>query len=218
MTISWSLTRERIADKALEKCQRTGIGRTVSADDRALCLEALDGLLKNLLWYGYSWPKTASGYTTLAFLSGAQTSALPSDYYTGAMLSYLDASGQEVNLPLVTQEQWKSITSKLTQATYPDRAFIDRFNVLWLYPVPSAGLSVRLYYQAVISDTAAGTAPDLDSPWYLGLAYGVAAEVGDEFGVSEQKIQRFEAKWREQRGLGIRNECPPGPDRIEVSD
>jgi hypothetical protein len=61
LTTSWTLTRERICDKALEKCQRLGVGRTVSADDRALCLEALDGILKNLHWYGYSWPKTVSG-------------------------------------------------------------------------------------------------------------------------------------------------------------
>lgn len=216
MSVTWSLTRERICDKALEKCKRLGVGRTVSGDDRALCLEALDGILKNLHWYGYSWPKTQSGSQALTINS--QTTTLPTDFYTGAMLTYTDASGNEIGLPFVTPEQWKSIVLKTTTATYPDRAHIDNFNVLWVYPVPTAALAAKLYYQKVISDSVASTKPDVDSPWLLGLAYGVAAEVGDEFGVDEKKLARFEAKWREQRALGIMNESPPGPDRIEVSD
>lgn len=216
MTVTWSLTRERICDKALEKCGRLGVGRTVSADDRNLCLEALDGLLKNLHWYGFSWPKTVSGSTSLSV--STQTTSLPSDFYTGAMLTYVDTSGNEIGVPLVTPEHWKSLTLKTTAGTYPDRAYIDNFNVLWVYPVPTAALTMKLYYQKVISDSVASTKPDLDSPWYLALAYGVAAEIGDEFGVDPKKLARFEVKWREQRTLGIMNETPPGPDRIEVSD
>src|SRR3979490_180705 len=96
MTVSWTLTRERLADKALQKCQRLGVGEAASADDRSLCLEALDGILKNLLWRGFSWPKTVSGSTPLTFLTGAQTQQLPADFYTGAQLKYVDPSGNEV--------------------------------------------------------------------------------------------------------------------------
>jgi hypothetical protein len=218
LTISWTLTRERICDKALEKCQRLGVGRTVSGDDRALCLEALDSILKNLHWHGYSWPKTLSSSTTLSFTTGLTSQALPQDFYTGAMLNYVDASGNEVPVPPTTPEEWKSIVLKSTRAAYPTQFYIDNFNTLWLYPVPSAALSLKLYYQKVISDSVASSSVDLDSPWLLGLAYGVAAEVGDEFGVDPKKIARFEAKWAIQRDLGIRNEAPPGPDRMQVSD
>lgn len=218
MTTSWTLTRERICDKALEKCQRLGVGRAVSADDRALCLEALDGILKNLMWYGLSWPKTTSGATTLAIGAGTQTTSLPTDYYTGAMLKYVDASGQEQPLRVATTEEWDAIQLKSTQQPYPDRCYIDNFNVVWFYPVPSISLAVNLYYQKVIDDTVAGQAPDLDSPWLIGLPYGVAAEVGDEFGVKPDRLARFEAKWAVHRDRGIRNEAPPGPDRVQVSD
>lgn len=214
----WTLTRERICDKALEKCQRLGVGRTVNADDRNLCLEALDSVLKNLLWHGYSWPKTVSAFTPLAFTAALTFKAMPTDYYGGATLKYVDTSGNEVPILTYSTEQWRAITLKTTQAQYPYGGYIDNFNVLWLYPVPSAALTINVYYNKTILDSVASSSVDLDSPWLLGLIYGVAAEIGDELGVDEKKIARFEMKWREQRALGIMNETSPGPDRITVSD
>jgi hypothetical protein len=123
-----------------------------------------------------------------------------------------------VPLPPSSTEQWNSIVLKSTQAAYPIQFYIDNFNVLWLYPVPSAALSLKLYYQKVISDSAASSSVDLDSPWLIGLPYGVAAEVGDEFGVDPKRLARFEAKWALHRDRGIRNEASPGPDRMQVSD
>lgn len=220
MTITWSLTREQIADRALQKCQRLGVGEAANADDRSLCLTALDAVLKNLLWRGYSWPKTASSSTPLSFLAGAQTKQLPADFYTGEALYYVDPSGNEVApvLGRQTAEQWRSIPLKSTQAQFPDRFYIDNFNVLWLYPIPNAALTLNLYYQKVISDSVGGAVVDLDSPWMLGLAYGVAAEVGHEFGVPPPRIQVFAANWERQLNLGVMNEAPPGPDRMTVSD
>lgn len=214
---NWSLTRERICDKALEKCGRLGIGRPVNNDDRNLSLEALDSVLKNLLWYGLSWPKTASGVTTLAFTAGLASLALPADYYSDAMVNYI-AVTKEIGLRLIGLEEWKRIPDKTVQATYPRIGYIDNFNVLHLSPVPSAALNLDLYYQQVILNSVAGASVDLDSPWLLGLVYGVAAEIGDEFGIDPKKIARFEAKWAQQRTLGIMNECPPGPDRVTVAD
>lgn len=217
-TVDWSLTRERICDKALEKCGRLGVGESVASEDRNLCLEALDSILKNLLWRGYSWPKTLSSHTTLAFTTGLTFKALPQDFYTGAQIAYVDASGNEIPIPLVTTSEWNSIVLKSQQAQYPDRGYIDNFNVLWLWPVVNAALTINLYYQKVILDSVAQSSIDMDSPWMLGIVYGVAAEIGDEFGVSEKKLARFETKWREQMALGIMNEAPTGLDRITVSD
>src|SRR5262245_37578034 len=218
MSTTWSLTRERIADRALQKCLKLGVADgAASADDRALALEALDSVLKNLLWRGLRWPKTASASTPLSFLAGAQTKQLPQDFYNGTMLTYTNANGQEIPIPLVTAEQWKSIIVKSTTATYPDRAYIDNFHVLWLYPVITAALTVNLYYQKVISDSVGGAVVDLDSPWMLGLVFGVAAAIGDEFNISETRIARWEAKWEMQLNLGVMNECAPGPDRMTVS-
>lgn len=219
MTVTWNLTRERIADKALEKCLRKGIGRTTTADDRSLCLEALDSILKNLLWRGYSWPKTISAFSTLSLTSNLASITLPQDYYTGGRLNYVDASGNEVPLPLpITAEEWRLTPLKTTQASYPQKVYIDNFNVLWPYPRTNQTVTLNLYYQKVISDSAANANTDLDSPWIMGLVYGVAAEIGDEFNVDEKKMARFAMKWERQLQLGIMNEAPAGPDRVTVSD
>lgn len=218
-TVDWTLTRERICDKALEKCQRLGVGRTVSADDRNLCLEALDAILKNLLWRGYSWPKTASGSSTLSLTSGLASIAMPTDYYSDAHINYVDTSGNEVPLPPpVTREEYASIPLKTAQASYPQQVYIDNFNVLFPYPVTNQSVTLKVYYQKVIDDSVAQSSLSLDSPWILGLVYGVAAEVGDEFGVKAEKLARFEAKWERQLQFGVMNEVPPGPDRMTVSD
>lgn len=218
-TADWSLTRERICDKALEKCGRLGIGRTVNADDRNLCLEALDSILKNLLWYGYSWPKLASGSSPLVLTAGLASIALPTDFYSSEHINYVDTSGNEVPLPpAITREEWASIPLKTTQASYPQKVYIDNFHVLFPWPRTNQSVTLNVYYQKVILDSVASSAVDLDSPWILGLVYGVAAEIGDEFGVDPKKVARFEVKWREERALGIMNEAPPGPDRMTVSD
>lgn len=222
MSITWNLVRERICDKALEKCGVLGAGEQVSPDDRSLCLEALDGVLKNLLWYGYSWPKTVSSSTALSLLAGITNTILPADYYTGAKFFWVDntnpARPQEILLPIQTADQWRSITDKLAPATRPDRVYVDNFNVVWPWPVPNVNVTVNLYYQAVIADTVVNSNTPLDSPWMLGLVYGVAAEVGAEFNVPDSKLARFEAKWAEQRALGLMNEGAPLPDRVSVDD
>lgn len=217
-TVDWTLTRERLCDKALEKCSRLSPGEAVSPEDRNLCLEALDGILKNLLWRGYSFPKTLTSSATITFTSGVQSQALPQDFYTGESINYIDLSGNEVPLRKITSDGWRNIVLKSTQASFPDRYYIDNFNVLWIYPIQNQNLSGKLYYQRVILDSVAQSSIDLDSPWMIGIVYGIASEVGHEFGVNPQRIKMFEDKWELQLNLGIMNEAPPGADRMTVSD
>lgn len=217
-TVDWNLTREEVAARALRKCRVLGAAEQPDPDDLALALESLDAILKNLQWYGYSWPKRVSGSQSLSYVTPNASMALPLDYYGQPMLTYVNASSQEIGLYQATPEEWKSIVLKTQQADYPDRYYIDNFNKLWLYPVPNQNLTLQLYYEKVIDDTVTNTPVFLDSPWILGLTYGVSADIGDDFNVSEAKLTRFELKWREQRTLGIQNESFPGPDRMTVSD
>lgn len=218
MTITWNLLRERVASKALEKCLVTGAMESPDTSDMNLALEALDGVIKNLLWYGYSWPKTVSGSTALTAVANVQTVTLPTDFYTGAGFKYVDASGNEVWLPIQSTQQWREIVKKNSTAVYPDRVYVDNFNVLWTYPIQTANLTINCYYQAVVADTTVNANTPLDSPWMLGLVYAVAAEIGSEFNMPTEKLQYFEAKWAAQRTLGIMVEGGPLPDRITVSD
>jgi len=216
MAVTWTLLREQIVERALQKCGVLAVGEPVQPDDQVLCLQALDSILKNLVWRGYNWPETVSYNTTISL--AAQTVNLPADYYSCNGVSYMDAGSQEHELPILPFDQYRDIPKKTETAVYPRFGYIDNFNVLYVWPVPASPVSARLYYQKIIDDTAQATATALDAPWMLGLIYGVAAEVGDEFGVDERRLQRFEVKWREQLALGIQNNAPPAHPCISVND
>jgi hypothetical protein len=216
MSVTWSLIREQIVERALQKCGVLAVGESATADDQTLCLQALDSILKNLVWQGYNWPSTVAGSTTISITT--QTTNLPADFYSANGLSYMDTGSQEHEIPILPFDQWRDIPKKTDTATYPRFAYIDNFNTLYIYPVPTAAVSARLYYQKVIDDTTQAAQTALESPWMMGLVYGVAAEVADEFEVPQKKIQRFEAKWREQLALGVSNNAPPSHAYVSVCD
>ena len=218
MSVTWSLTRERIADKGLEKVKAIAAGGTPEAADRSLALEALDGLLKELPWHGFSWPKTVSGQTSLTLVAATQITALPSDYYGNAVLTYLDASLNELPIGLVQFADWNAIIQKTQAAKYPKYGYIDNFLVLRTWPIQSANVTAKLVYQKVIDDTVASTAPDVNNQWFLSLPYGIAAEIGFEFGRPLSEIQAFSAIWAQRRDLGIANQTFPAPDRVQVRE
>lgn len=217
MSTTWTLTRERICDKALEKCGVLGQGETADAADRTLCLEALDGILKTLPWFGYAWPKTVSAQATLTLTANVNPTAFPADYYGNALLSYLDASGNEIQLPLVSLEQWDRIINKSASAAYPLFAYLDRLDNLYTWPLQNANVTAKLSYQQIIDDSVAGTAPDVTQGWLLALPWGVAAEVMAEFGTPLETMQVIEGKWKMYRELGVQNTSYP-PAQMQVDD
>ncbi len=81
MATTWTLKRERIADRALELIGKKSIEQAARPALRAFALESLDGLLKSLPHYGYSWPKASSARASLFISPGLQQVALPADYY-----------------------------------------------------------------------------------------------------------------------------------------
>jgi hypothetical protein len=170
LTTSWTLTRERICDKALEKCQRFGVGRTVSADDRALCLEALDGILKNLHVVRLLVAEDRLGVDHAGDRSGHAD-----EHAAVRLLHRGDAEVRRLRAGRSSRcrrhaGEWAASLAKTTQAPYPDRCYIDNFNVLWLYPVPNAARGGEpVLPEGDQRHDRRATSPDLDSPWLIGL-------------------------------------------------
>ncbi len=219
MSTSWNLTRTQLATKVLQKVGTLARNETPDPDDLVLIYDALDALLKELPIYGYSWPALASGQTNLALLAGVQSTPLPIDYYPGsAAINYVDASGQEAHLELITLERWNSIAKKDETAPYPLVGYIDNFNVLRTWPIQNVTRVGKLVYQRVISDTQTVGNLDLTQIWLKGLVYGVAESVGDEFGATDTQILRWGGKWAEARALCIAKETFPSPACISTAD
>jgi hypothetical protein len=218
MTTTWNLTREQIGKKALQKVGNLARGQTANADDLALAIQALDGILKELPIFGYAWPQTALTQAALTLLAGVPTVTFPTDYYGGALVTYLDASGNELPLQLITLDQWLAIPQKSQAAAYPLMAYLDRASVLHVWPVQTANVSAKLSYQQIVADSAAMAITALDPSMMLGIVYAVAAEIGDEFGATEDQIARWRAEWIGRRSLSIMGRTFPSPDRITTAD
>lgn len=217
-TIDWTLLRERLADKGLEKAGRLGAGETPSSEDRNLCLEAIDSILKNLAVYGYKWPKTISAPYSANFAIGVQTATLPQDFYNLVSMNYVDTSGNEAYLFPSDSREWNDIKNKTTAGGNPQKAYIDNFNVLHIWPVPSIATVVKIYYEKVILDSAPSTALDLDAAWMLAIPYGIAAEVGYEFEIPQAKLDRLTARWMQERNMLIQFQAPNSVNQVSVDD
>ena len=216
MTTAWTLTRERLCDKAMEKCGALGVGETPSAADRSLCLEALDGLLKTLAWDGYAWPKYSQTSSALTYLAATPTVTMPTDFYDAEMLFYTDSSGNDKQLARLTADQWADIPNKAATGSFPVKYWMNEAHVAYIWPIPTANVSGKLWYQKIIDDSVAGSPVDLDSAWNIGLVYGIAAEIADEFDVPEPKIARFMAKWDAFKRKAIQNTSFTRPYCVSV--
>lgn len=220
MTVAWTLTRERIAAKAMEKCRRLAAGQTPSAEDQNLCLEALDGILKELPLYGYTWPKVSATQGSITLATATSPTSLPADYFNGQnpQINWIDASGNEIPLKMLTLPEWNAVAQKTQAANYPEYGYISPDGKLWTWPVQNQNVSAKMFYQKVVDDSVSGQPPDISQPWILGLVYGVAAEVGDEFGVGDADKLRFEAKWVERRTRGMNAVTSRAPLTVEADD
>lgn len=219
MSTTWNLTRLQIATKALQKVGTLARNETPDQDDLDIVYDALDALLKELPIYGYTWPRLASGQTALPLVAATQATNLPADYYPGsAIVSFLDASGNEIPLRLAPLAEWNAIVRKTDAAAYPTLGYIDNFNVLRTWPVQTATLAGKLVYQKVIDDGVTASPTGLAQIWLKGLVYGVSETIGDEFGATEAQMVRWLGKWIEARSLCIANQSFPGPASMTVSD
>jgi len=221
-TINWSLTREQLAYKSLQKIGRLGAGETPAAEDMQIVTDALEAVLKNLPVHGYKWPKTISGSYAANFAIGVQTATLPADFYNLVSLSYIDASGNEQFLFPATTMEWNRIVNKTNSGTNttgsPFTVYIDNFNVLHLWPKQQQATVINVYYQQVMLDTVPGTNIDLDSPWMLAIPYGVGVEVAYEFDIPAQKLAGIQAKWVYERDLLIQHEAANSVNQVSVDD
>lgn len=220
MTVAWTLTRERIADKALEKCRRLAAGQTPSAEDRNVALEYMDAILKSLPLYGYTWPQVSTTQASVTLAAATSPTTLPVDFFKGQnpQLRYVDADGNQVELVPLTLPEWNAIPDKTLAADYPINYYVSPDGKLWTWPVQNQNVTAKMFYQQVVDDSVGGTPPDVDVPWILGLIYGIAAECSDEFGVPDADRQRFIVTWADLRRRGLNVTRSFAPITVEADE
>ncbi len=87
---------------------------------------------------------------------------------------------------ILTLEEYSLISSKTTQATYPDAIYDDGGfpqRTLYLYPVPSAAHKLVLFTKRALTEiTTLDTAVSLPPGYDRGIIYNLAIELAPEYG------------------------------------
>lgn len=105
----------------------------------------------------------------------------------------VDSNSQWYDVEVLTdRSQYDGIVTKTTQSTLPRYLFMDTANplgVIYLYPVPSASLTLKLNtWQTLQSFSSLTTALALPPGYQRAIEYSLAEEFGPEFGVTIQPL------------------------------
>ena len=212
MSTSWALSSSQIIRSALEHMGVVDAVTTPSAEDSAVCLRALNGLLKELPTYGYLWPEYREG-VAVSWVSGA-TVTLPSDFYGFPLMKRSDG----VILREFTPAEWADMdASSRAQSGVPE-AFYRLGTTATLWPIPSTDPGLTLDYQSIVSDAVSAAQPDMPQVWLNGLAWGIAAECWMKYQVPMDRGQIIETKWGVKLQQLLSISAPDAPIEFTVAD
>lgn len=213
MSTTWAQASSDIIRSALEHMGVIDGVQTPSAEDSAVCLRALNGLLKELPAFGYLWPEYRQG-VAVPWVSGANVT-LPSDFYGFPLMKRADGG----ILREMTPAEWAEMSTvdRAQTASAPTAVvYIGTTATLWPVPVTDPGLTLN--YQAIISDATGAVVPDIPQSWHNALPYGVAAESWLKFSVPADVGQMLEIKWGVKLKQLLAHAAPTGPIDFSVAD
>lgn len=218
MATAWTLPATDIIENALQITEVIGAGETVSADDYAVCLTALQNILKELPLHGVVWPKITSAPTSLVWsaLLPAQVS-MPSDYFGVPVISHT-VNSVDVDLAVMTKAEYDALPEPAKTGTYPQMVYIAPNNIGYLWPVPESDPGLTITYQAIALDAALADQPDVMQAWMGGLGYWLAYEICPLFGVELNKRANIENRFLIKRRLMLAYAAETAPISFSVAD
>lgn len=190
-------TALQLITRSMRLAGAIGKGETADDDEAADGLTALNAMLdswqlERLMVYqitqgSYTWPAAT---TSRSIGSGGNFSAQRPVKIDSAFIR--DSSNNDLNLVVLEdRQQYDGIVTKSTQSTLPQWIFMDPIYplaVLYLYPVPSGQLTLKLNtWQTLQSFTALTTDLALPPGYERAIVYNFALEFAPEFG-SGRKI------------------------------
>jgi hypothetical protein len=216
--MAWTLTTIEVITGALQLCQAIGVGETVSDADADLCLDSLQGVLKELPIHGYQRPKLSSTPVAVAWVLGTPSSvASPADFIGAPVLKYTAPGGVKRELTRVAKADWE--TRDLTQtAQYPQIFYVAPDLTFKLWPAPTQDPVLTLTYQSIIPDTTLTATPGLEQQYLNTLQYLLADEVSLKYGVSAQDRAEIAARAAQKKFMVLQWATDQAPIDISVVD
>jgi hypothetical protein len=188
MTTSFTRTREQLARMVLRKLNVQN-PTDVSAD-MDLVYEAIDLRIKTMHTDGTFWRKVTNVPVTFSLSSSIATaSAGAGDILFPLKVTFTNGDNDDP-VRLIGIREYASIPDK-TRSGNPECVLWKGGSEFIFHPVPNADGTAKLVYEKLADDTSAGAAPDVEVSMMRWLKDELAYDLGDEFGQTEQKMQRL---------------------------
>lgn len=215
MTTSFTRTRTQLASMVMRKLGMMNSGESVNTNDQDVIYEAIDLRLKEMHRLGIFWRKVTNVPVTFSLTASVATaSAGAGDILFPIKMTFSDGTNYDP-VKIIGYTEYAAIYDK-TRVGDPEYAMWKGGSEFILYPVPSANGTAKLLYEKIADDTSAGAAIDVDVSMLRWVKDIVAYDVADDFGKSEQTIQRFAAE-SQRAELNIRKLGMPRVDMLPVA-
>lgn len=190
MSTTFTRTREQLRSMVLRKLGVIGASTSVVSVDADIVYEAIDLRLKEMHRLGIYWRKVDEVPFVFSVTSAvASAHVLTVDIQFPILLTIRDASSDE-QVEIVGTTEWAKIPDK-TRTGLPEKALWAGSDEFFFYPIPITSTSARLTYERIANDTTAGSAVDAEVSMVRWLKDIISYDVGDDFGIDEQRMQRF---------------------------
>ena len=217
-SLDWSLTTIKVIQGALQLCQAIGVGEKVEDEDAALCLDALNGVIKELPNYGFQWPRISNNPVSISWTLGTPSIVTPPlDYFAAPVLKYTDASGVLRPLRPVSKFIWEAYD--LTQtADYPEVFYVSPDLSFHLYPAPTQEPGLWLSYQSILPDVILAGMTNIQQQYVNSLQYFLADEISLKYGVDQTIRAEISARAAQKKFLMLQWATDQAPICISVDD
>lgn len=211
MTYSFTLTRERLAEKVLGKLGVLGSGDAADSNDLAVVHDAIDLRLKELHALGVLWWQVSGATTDVTLTAGVATAAIGATDFLFPVTLALRNGNDDQPIELIGHREYQAIPDKLSQGE-PEKAFIAG-STIRLWPVPQSAYTAKLTYEAIADDTAASTAPDIRVESMRSFIDVIAGDLIEEYQTPEPQASRLLAK----QAAGLRTIRTLNSQRVDAT-
>jgi hypothetical protein len=176
----------------LRKLGAFELGQTPDGESAAIVFEGINLRLKELHELGTLWWQVGGATTDVALVASTVTATItPTDFLFPVSMALRVGTGDQP-LEIIGHSAYQAIPDKASTGE-PERVYING-STCRFYPVPSQSYTAKLTYEAIATDLAASTAPDIPVSMMRAFALVVASDLADDFGLPEQKVQRLLAQ------------------------
>lgn len=190
MSVTFTRTREQLRSMVLRKLGVLGSSTSVVSADADVVYEAIDLRLKEMHRKGIFWRKVDKVPATFSVTAGVASAHFGTNDILFPLHMTVVNTSIDDPLTIIGAIEYSKIENKTDRGT-PEKVLWKGSTEFMFHPVPIASGTVKIVYEKIADDTTAGSAADVEVSMMRWLKDIVAYDIGDDFGMDEQRMQRF---------------------------